>query len=146
MPDSTVRTALSNTKREANDMIRLLLVDDEAAIRKGLRMQLELESDLQVIGEATNGRDALGLVREMAPDVVLMDVRMSVMDGLTATESLRASHPSLAVIVLSLFDDAATRVRALNAGARGFVGKHEPAERLLAAIRRAAPAPGFAAP
>ena len=67
-----------------------------------------------------------------------MDVRMGVMDGLTATRTLRASDPSLKVIVLSLFDDAATRVRAMDRGACAFVGKHEPAEQLLSTIRRVA--------
>ena len=117
-------------------MIRVLLVDDEAAIRKGLRMQLALEADLEVIGEADNGRDAISFARDAHPDVVLMDVRMEGMDGLTATEILRMSAPTTAIVILSLFDDAGTRLRAANAGARAFIGKHEPIERLLAAIRR----------
>ena len=117
-------------------MIRVLLVDDEAAIRKGLRMQLELEPDLLVVGEAANGRDAIGLIHELCPDIVVMDVHMAVMDGIAATAALRTCDLPVSVIVLSMFDDAATRLRAADAGARAFVGKHEPPESLVLAIRR----------
>lgn len=117
-------------------MIRLLLVDDEPAVRKGLRMQLELEPDLQVVGETGDGASALQMIRELRPEVVVLDVRMKGMDGLTLLEkleSLGSRRP--AVVMLSLHDDAITRAHAFAAGARAFVGKHEPGETLLAAIR-----------
>jgi DNA-binding NarL/FixJ family response regulator len=118
--------------------IRLLLVDDRTAIRHGLRMQLELEADVRVIGEAGDGTGAIALAEELDPDVVVMDVKMTPMDGITATELLHRTHPETAVVVLTLHDDAATRERAKAAGARGFVGKHESTSALLAAVRQAA--------
>lgn len=118
-------------------VIRLLLVDDEAAVRRGLRMQLELEPELEVVGEAGDGSGALDLIETLRPDVVLMDVRMKGMDGLQALEALAARGPRTAVVMLSLHDDAVTRAHAFAAGARAFVGKHEPSEALVSAIRKA---------
>jgi DNA-binding NarL/FixJ family response regulator len=119
-------------------LIKLLLVDDQPAVRHGLRMRLALEPDVAVVGEAADGAAALRAVQTLAPDVVVMDVVMGEMDGLAATAALGVGGPAPAVVVLSLYDDAATRRRALEAGAAAFVGKHETAEVLLAAIRRAA--------
>jgi len=99
-------------------------------------MQLELEPDLQVVGETGDGASALQMIRELRPEVVVLDVRMKGMDGLTLLEkleSLGSRRP--AVVMLSLHDDAITRAHAFAAGARAFVGKHEPGEALLAAIR-----------
>ncbi len=121
-------------------MIRLLLVDDEVSVRKGLRMQLELEPDVDVVGEAGDGETALRIAPELAPDVILMDIRMKGMDGITATRALRDSYPGAAVVVLSLQDDQATKDLASNAGARAFVGKHEAATQLITTIRKVAPA------
>jgi DNA-binding NarL/FixJ family response regulator len=121
-------------------MIRLLLVDDEVAIRRGLRMQLELEADVAVVGEAGDGETALALAPELHPDVVVMDIRMRGMDGIEATEAMAHVSPGIPVVMLSLHDDPATRARAKAAGARGFVGKHEAANRLLATIREVAAA------
>ena len=119
-------------------MIKLLLADDQLSVRRGLRMRLALEPDVTVIGEAENGAQTLALVPTLHPDVVLMDVKMPVMDGIAVTTALRGVAPRSAVVVLSLHDDAVTRARAEAAGAVAFVGKHEPADRLLAAIRHAA--------
>lgn len=119
-------------------MIRLLLVDDEASIRRGLRMQLELEPDLTVVGEAADGVEALRLVPELHPDVILMDIQMSGMDGLAVTRSLCRECPDPRIVVLSLHDSAAMRTRAEAAGACAFVGKHEPGSVLLATIRSVA--------
>jgi DNA-binding NarL/FixJ family response regulator len=120
-------------------VIKLLLVDDLACVRQGLRMRLGLEPDLQVVGEAGDGAEALALASSLRPDVVVMDVEMPGMDGLAATAALQKSAPRCAVVTLSLHDDIATRLRAHLAGSRAFVAKHQPVDQLLAAIRSAAP-------
>ena len=119
-------------------MIRVLLVDDQPTVRQGLRMRLALEPDVSVVGEADDGEAALKLATDLRPDVVVMDLVMPGMDGLAATAALHGLAPGSAVVVLSLYDDAAMRQRALDAGAVGFVGKCEAAEALPAAIRHAA--------
>ena len=119
-------------------MIKLMVVDDEPRVRNGLRMWLALESDVDVVGEAGDGTDALALARTLRPDVVLMDVAMPGMDGLATTAAFRANRPDSAVVMLSLHDDDATRAQAKAAGACAFVGKHEAADTLLTVIRRAA--------
>jgi DNA-binding NarL/FixJ family response regulator len=101
-------------------------------------MRLALEPDLEIIGEAGDGTEALAQVAALRPDVVVMDVALPRLDGLAATEALRTTVPTSAVVMLTLHDDAATRARAAAAGAIAFVAKHEPAEALPAAIRRAA--------
>jgi two-component system response regulator DesR len=119
--------------------IRLLIADDEVAVRRGLRMQLQLEPDLEVVGEAWDGDSAVRMAKSLKPDVVLMDVRMqSASDGIAAAAEVRAQQPEAAVVMLTMFDDPATRDRAAEAGAAAFVAKSEPCERLLAAIREAA--------
>lgn len=118
-------------------MITLLLVDDEPLVRQGLRMWLERVGDIRVIGEASNGAEAVVLAQALHPDVVLMDISMPATDGIVATASLRASVPHCAVVLLSLYDDATIRARALAAGAVTLVGKQEGVESLLAAIREA---------
>jgi DNA-binding NarL/FixJ family response regulator len=120
------------------ERIRLLLVDDEPAIRRGLRMRLALEADVEVIGEAADGSAAVALAQSLSPGVVLMDVEMPVMNGIEATIEIvsRAGHP--AVVMLSMHDDAATQDRARKAGAAEFVAKHRMDDTLVTAIRRAA--------
>ncbi len=119
-------------------MIRLVLVDDQPSVRQGLRMRLTLEPDITVVGEASNGREAMTLVQQLAPDIVLMDVQMPEMDGIEATAVLRASTPQSAVVMLSISDDVSTRTRAHVAGAAAFVHKSGAIEVLVAAIRQAA--------
>ena len=116
--------------------ISIVLVDDQATARRGLRMRLTIEADVEVVGEAGSGEAALRLVRSLSPDVVLMDVEMPGMDGIDATAALRAAAPQVAVVVLSLYDDARTRARAREAGAAAFVAKHQAKTTLLATIRR----------
>ncbi len=118
-------------------MIRLLLVDDQPAVRHGLRMRLALEPDLLIIGEAGDGEAALAQASMLHPDVVLMDIRMPGMDGLSVTVALRGMVPESAVVILSLYDDDLTRAQAQAAGSLAFVAKQEPVETLLAAIREA---------
>ncbi|HEY8600533.1 MAG TPA: response regulator transcription factor [Thermomicrobiales bacterium] len=122
-------------------MITILLVDDQPVMRSGLRMRLELEPDMEVIGEAGDGAAALALARETHPQVVIMDIEMPIMDGIAATAALRSAVPGSAIVVHSLHDDAATQARARAAGAVAFVGKHRLEAPLLAAIRRVAHQP-----
>jgi DNA-binding NarL/FixJ family response regulator len=114
-------------------MIRILLVDDQAVVRQGWGMRFALEADIDVVGEASNGREAITLAGSLQPNVVLMDVEMPVMDGISALKELR-SLP-LATIVMSIHDNADVREQAKQAGAVAFFGKQEPFERLLAVIR-----------
>jgi DNA-binding NarL/FixJ family response regulator len=119
-------------------MIRLLLVDDQPAVRRGLGIRLHLEPDIQIVGEASTGREALSMAQALSPDVVLMDVEMPDMDGIEATAALRQARSTSAVVILSIHDDAQTRGRAQAAGAVAFVEKRGATDSLLAAIRQAA--------
>jgi DNA-binding NarL/FixJ family response regulator len=119
-------------------VISVLLVDDEALVRAGLRMILETADDLTVVGETGDGRAAIEEVRRYRPDVVLMDIRMPRLDGLAATAAIRAQPGSSSVIVLTTFDSDDEVFRALEAGAIGFLLKDTPPADLLRAIRVAA--------
>jgi DNA-binding NarL/FixJ family response regulator len=119
------------------EMIRLLIVDDQPAVRKGLQMRLAAEPDLSVVGEASDGEAALVLAQALCPDVVLMDVEMPHMDGIAAAHALQEICPDICVIMLSIHDDARTRSCAEKAGAMAFISKSVPADMLLAAIRQA---------
>ena len=117
-------------------MIRILLADDEELVRTGLRMILRSEPDLEVVGEAVNGEDALRKVSELGPDVLLLDLRMPDVDGLAVLRRLPAGAPP--VVVLTTFDTDANVQEALLAGAAGFLLKDAPAAQLVAAVRAAA--------
>ncbi len=124
-------------------MIRVILADDEAAVRRGLKMRLKLIPDMQVVGEASNGEEATRLAQELKPDVVVMDVSMPRLDGIQATEALRKLVPSTAVVILTLHADKATQARAEAAGAVAFLAKGGNKQTLIGAIRQAAgQAPG----
>ena len=120
------------------EMIRLLLVDDQRLMRDGLRILLELESDFEVIGEAENGAQALESYRQLSPDVVLMDIRMPVMDGVEATRRLREEEPNAKVIILTTFDDNEYVFEGLRAGALGYLLKDVSGDELADAIRKVA--------
>jgi DNA-binding NarL/FixJ family response regulator len=125
------------TSHEAGP-VGVLIVDDDPLVRAGLVMLLGGAPDLRVVAEAGDGTQVLALVDRYAPDVVLMDIRMPAMDGLAATEALRARRNAPEVIVLTTFDADEHVLRALRAGAAGFVLKDTPPDEIVAAIRRVA--------
>jgi DNA-binding NarL/FixJ family response regulator len=116
-------------------MIKVLIVDDQHLIRQGLRTLLELEPDLEIIGEAENGQVALELIEQLQPDVVLMDMRMPIMDGVAATKKIHQHFAKVKVLVLTTFDDNEYVTAALQHGAMGYLLKDTPAEELAVAIR-----------
>jgi DNA-binding NarL/FixJ family response regulator len=119
-------------------MIRVLLVDDQQAVRRGLRFRLHLEPDIQVVGEAGSGQEALLLAQTLSPSVVLMDVEMPGMDGIATTSALRSLSGNSAVVMLSIHDDVVTRAQAQAAGAMAFVAKGGTTDQLIATIRQVA--------
>lgn len=119
-------------------VVSVLLADDDPVVRFGLRMMLSGAADLRVVAEANDGAEAVELARRHRPDVVLMDIRMPGTDGLTATETLRSRTPAPQVMVLTTFDADAHVLRALRAGAAGFLLKDTPPDELVVAIRHAA--------
>ncbi|HZM76227.1 MAG TPA: response regulator transcription factor [Candidatus Limnocylindrales bacterium] len=119
-------------------MIRVLIVDDDPLVRTGLTMMLREYEDLDVVGVAGDGDEAVEAVRRHTPRVVLMDIRMPRTDGLTATERLRAMSDPPEVIVLTTFDTDAHIRRAMRVGASGFLLKHTPPDRIADAIRQVA--------
>lgn len=121
-----------------NVMTRLLLVEGQPAIRCGLRMRLNLEPDVMLLGEAGDGLAALAQASMLHPDVILIDIESAGMDGIELIKAIRAVSSQSAVVVLSFRDDTATRKRLQAAGAAGFVSKHEYDDRLIQAIRQAA--------
>lgn len=119
-------------------MIRIVIADDHGVVRQGLKMFLALDADLQVVGEAENGAEAVRVVRECKPDVVLMDLLMPVMDGISAISAIRRELPEVEVIALtSVLEDSAV-VGAVRAGAIGYLLKDTQADELIRAIKAAA--------
>lgn len=119
-------------------MTRVLVVDDQQLLRRGLRMLLETVPGIDVVGEAGDGREALALIPSLAPEVVLTDVRMPVMDGLELLAACRERHPGLPVIVLTTFDDQPLVRGALGAGAAGFLLKDVSVDALAEAVQAVA--------
>lgn len=119
-------------------MIRILLADDHSLFRRGLRHMLEIEDDLTVVAEARDGAEAQQLARECRPDVVLLDINMPVVDGLTAARELRQAFPKLGIVMLTMFAEDAFVTQALEAGANGYLLKDTPFDQVVAAIRAAA--------
>ncbi len=116
-------------------MIRVLLVDDQDLFRQGLASLLDLEEDLQVVGQAGNGRDAIAQAAELQPDVILMDVRMPVCDGVQATREIHQRFPWIRTLVLTTFDEDEYIWQSLQAGALGYLLKSTPSGQLADAIR-----------
>lgn len=119
-------------------MIRVVLADDQTLVRQGIQMLLELEDDLEVVGVAANGEEALAVAERTRPDVVLMDVRMPLMDGVAATGELLRRMPGLGVIILTTFDDDEYVFEGLKAGARGYMLKDTSSDEIVAAVRAVA--------
>ena len=126
--------------------IRVLIADDQALVRSGFRMIVEARDDLEVVGEAENGAQAIELARELAPDVVLMDVRMPVLDGVEATRRLLEAGSEARVIILTTFDLDEYVFEALRAGASGFLLKDVQPAQLVEAIRVVASGEALLAP
>jgi DNA-binding NarL/FixJ family response regulator len=119
-------------------MIRLLLVDDQALFRQGLRGLLQLEDDFEIVGEAENGQQAIELVAQLQPDVVLMDIRMPVCNGVEATRTIHQSYPWVRILVLTTFDEDEYVWPSLQAGALGYLLKSTSAKQVAAAVRTVA--------
>jgi len=126
--------------------IRILIVDDQALFREGLKTLLSVQSDFEIVGEVENGQEALRMVLQHKPHVVLMDLRMPVMDGVTATRRLKENHPDSRVLVLTTFDDDEDIFEGLRAGAVGYLLKDVSSEKLFEAVRAAASGDYFLQP
>ena len=114
--------------------IRLVIVDDHSLVRDGLRARMAVVAGLQVVGEAASGADALVLAEQLAPDLMLVDVGMRGMNGIELATVLRQRHPTIRVLMLSMYDNREYVLSAIRAGARGYVLKESPTEEILAAI------------
>jgi DNA-binding NarL/FixJ family response regulator len=126
--------------------IRVLLVDDQALFREGLRTLLSVRDGIEIVGEAANGEEALQRVKTLKPQVVLMDLRMPVLDGVAATRRIHAEYAASRVIVLTTFDDDEDVFEGLRAGAVGYLLKDAPSEKLVEAIQAAARGESFLQP
>ncbi|GAB2893354.1 response regulator [Streptomyces mayteni] len=126
--------------------VRVLLADDQPLVRAGLRMVIEGAADLDVVGEAGTGAEAVRQTRELRPDVVVMDIRMPRMDGIEATQLLTAELPTVRVLILTTFDEDANVYAALRAGASGFLVKDTALDDILAAVRIVAAGDALIAP
>jgi DNA-binding NarL/FixJ family response regulator len=115
--------------------IRVFLADDHAVVREGLRLILEMEADICVVGEATDGREAVHRVRDLAPDVVLMDIAMPMLNGIEATRHITTCSPATQVVILSMYGTLEHISRALVAGARGYVIKESAGKEVVNAVR-----------
>jgi DNA-binding NarL/FixJ family response regulator len=118
--------------------VRVLAADDQRVVREGLAMLLGLLPDVEVVGTAANGEEALALAAELRPDVILMDLRMPRMDGVEATRRLRASHPEIKIVVLTTYADDRSVIEALRAGALGYLTKDAGADEIRQALQRVA--------
>jgi DNA-binding NarL/FixJ family response regulator len=120
------------------DKIRVVIAEDETMTRELLGRLISLESDIEVLGQAPNGKVAVGLCRKTMPDVLLTDIRMPEMDGIQATKLIKTEMPSIQVVILTIHHDDANVFEAIKAGARGYVLKESPPEQTVAAIRAVA--------
>jgi len=126
--------------------IKVLIVDDHAILRDGISALLSLAADIEVIGEAENGREAIDRARQLAPDVVLMDIAMPAMDGLEATRHIHKESPQMKVLTLTQYDDREHLLSLLEAGAEGFISKTAASSELASAIRSVYQGDSFLSP
>ena len=115
--------------------IKVLLVDDHAVVRDGIRARLESSADFSVVGEAVNGREAIQKVEELEPDVVLMDISMPVMNGMDAARYLRESHPETKVVILTMHEHKEYIQGVIRCGAQGYIVKDVTAQEMISAIK-----------
>jgi DNA-binding NarL/FixJ family response regulator len=127
-------------------LIRILITDDHPVVREGLAGMLAAQPDFEVVGEAADGETAVALHQSLSPDVTLMDLRMPGMDGVGAIEAIKARQPSANILVLTTYDSDADILRAIEAGATGYLLKDTPREELFRAIRAAAAGESVLAP
>ena len=132
-----LRVRENRSSMARNAPIRVLLADDHDVVRQGFRLVLQTQHDLEVVGEAANGREAVERARLLRPDLVLMDIDMPVMGGLEATRLIKAEMPGVCVLVFTSHEEPEYLLEAIGAGAAGYVLKGAPASRLIAGIRRA---------
>jgi DNA-binding NarL/FixJ family response regulator len=132
---SEARASVGMDARSDSTPARLLIADDHALLRTGMRAMLEAEPDLEVVGEAGNGREAVDLCQELLPDLVLMDLSMPEMDGIEATRAVKAEHPKTGVLVLTAHADQEMLLEAIRAGAAGYVLKGVGPQELVGVVR-----------
>jgi two-component system response regulator NreC len=116
-------------------MIRIIVADDHAVMRRGLRLVLEQQADFQVLGEANDGREAMSMAESLKPDVAVLDITMPNLNGIEAARQISAKHPNVAIVILSMHADEGYVLRALKAGARGYLLKESPEADFIQAIR-----------
>jgi two-component system, NarL family, response regulator NreC len=126
--------------------LRILLADDHIVMRTGLRALLERQPNLEVVGESENGRNAIELAASLKPDVVIMDIGMPVLSGIEATKTIVTEHPTTAIIILSMHADESYVMRALKAGARGYLLKDSAPADLMSAIQAVSQSKSFFSP
>lgn len=128
------------------DEIKLLVAEDEPVARQALARLFDLEDDIKVVGEAPNGEIAIDLARRNMPDVILMDIRMPKLDGIKATQTIKAEMPNVAIVILTIYDDDSSVFEAIKAGAIGYILKDSPIDNALAAVRAASKGEGMMHP
>lgn len=127
-------------------MIKVIVCDDQAIIRDGLEMLLKLEKDIEVVGQAQDGAEAVEMVKKAQPDLVLMDLKMPGLNGIEATRQIRATYPQVRVLVLTTYDDDEWVFDAIRAGASGYLLKDTPREEVIKAVRGTAAGKSFIDP
>jgi two-component system response regulator NreC len=127
-------------------MIRIIVADDHAVMRRGLRLILEQQKDFEVLGEANDGREAIGMVESLKPDVAVLDITMPNLNGIEAARQISAKHPRVAIIILSMHADEGYVLRALKAGARGYLLKESPEGDFIQAVRAVSEGKAFFSP